>query len=79
MKEQESNNNYNITNYDSSDDNGEKNSIVKGGAVNNYYGSGDGDDDKLIKYVLIGLIILNISIIAQVILSAVIFKKIKKK
>lgn len=79
-KEQSSNNYYNITNYDSSDnDDKTSDSIVKGGAVNNYYGNSNGDDDKLIKYVLIGLIILNVSIIAQVILSAVIFKKIKKK
>ena len=79
MKEQESNNN-NVINYDSSDENNKNNSVVKGGAVNNYYDNGgNGFDDNLIKYVLIGLIILNISIIAQVILSAVIFKKIKKK
>lgn len=81
-KEQETNNYYYVTDYDSSGDNDkiDQNSNDKKGTVNNYYNEEDdnGEGDKLIKYVLIGLIILNISIIAQVILSAVIFKKIKK-
>ncbi len=82
-KEQETNNYYYVIDYDSSDDNkiDNKSSDVdnKKGTINNYYGDEDnGEGDKLVKYVLIGLIILNVSIIAQVVLSAIIFKKIKK-
>ncbi len=89
-KEQETNNYYYVTNFDSSDDLGNKSDSKindnktdkddKKGTVNNYYNEDDnGDDDKFIKYILIGLILLNVSIIAQVVLSAIIFKKIRKK
>lgn len=82
-KEQETNNYYYVIDYDSNGDNDKLddiNNTDKKGVVNNYYNeeSDNGEGDKLIKYVLIGLIILNISIIAQVVLSAIIFKKIKK-
>ena len=80
-KEQETNNYYYVTDYDpNDDDNKEEFNDNKKSIVNNYYGEEDnsGEDDKFVKYVLIGLVILNISIIAQVVLSAIIFKKIKK-
>ena len=83
-KEQETNNYYYVTDFDSNDNNNIDNSSTnkdnKKGTINNYYGDDEdnGESDKLVKYVLIGLIILNVSIIAQVILSAIIFKKIKK-
>ena len=59
----------------------ENNSIDNNGNINNYYNDygEDGLDDGLIKYILIGLILINLFIFAQVILSAIIFKKMKKK
>ena len=80
-KEQETNNYYYVTDYDSNgDDKLADNKDAKKGITNNYYNEDDDNEegDKLIKYVLIGLILLNVSIIAQVVLSAIIFKKIKK-
>ena len=79
-KEQENNNYYYITDYEPNDDNLDNKANNKKSTVNNYYGDdeGTGEEDKLVKYVLIGLIILNITIIVQVVLSAIIFKKIKK-
>ena len=56
------------------------NKIIEKGDTNNYYNDyGNSEGDDLIKYILIGLIILNIAIIIQVILSTIIFKKMKKK
>ena len=84
-KEQETNNYYNVTNYEieeedaeyNGSDNGNGSGSNKKGTVNNYYNDNSGND-KLTKWLLIGLIILNVSFIIQVILSSVIFKKIKK-
>lgn len=68
--EQSNNDENNVTN----------NNIDNKGNVNNYYNDyGDDSSDKLIKYILIGLIAINILIFVQVILSTIIFKKMKKK
>lgn len=88
FKEQETNNYYNVTNYeieeefegtdDSNSNSNAQNSNGKKGTVNNYYNDKNSGNDDLIKWLLIGLIILNVSFIIQVILSTIIFKKIKK-
>lgn len=88
FKEQETNNYYNVTNYeieeetegtdDSNSNSNVENSNGKKGTINNYYNDKNSGNDNLIKWLLIGLIILNVSFIVQVILSTIIFKKIKK-
>ena len=85
IKEQDNNNkNSNIINYINNGDNSKNNitdTIGNKSKINNFYSnfSEKEKEDKLVKYILIGLILINVFIIIQVVLSTIIIKKIKKK
>lgn len=84
IKEQESNSNNNTINYNYGEDNSKSdktNNINNKSKINNYYNkyNSDAEIDKFARYMLVGLIILNILTFTQVLLSKIIFKKMKKK
>lgn len=82
IREQANNSNNNITNYGNGDENDNPNNNIDNNIkTNNFYSTFKDHDgnDNLVRYILIGLILLNIFIITQVILSSIIFKKMKKK
>lgn len=72
---------YNISNGKKDDKTNELENIDDNiEEVNNYYNSGNkaGSKNKLVKYIIIAIVVLNIAIIGQVILSLFIIKNMKK-
>lgn len=79
--DKQNNNYYNISNGKKDDKTNELENIDDNiEEVNNYYNSGNkaGSKNKLVKYIIIAIVVLNIAIIGQVILSLFIIKNMKK-
>lgn len=78
--------NKNVKKSKKSNDNGNGNEVTNNDEdniedeeeVNKYYNESKGNDNKLVKYIIIAIIILNVAVLAQIIISTFIIKNLKK-